>query len=74
MIEPAFGTIHASSVFTKNGVPQEKNTISPRIHKRKEKTIILLAKKEVIEHERIKKSLNKLQETLVRRSTPVAKQ
>ena len=55
MIEPAFGTIHASSVFTKNGVPQGKNTINPTIHKRKEKTIILLAKKEVIEHETMKK-------------------
>ena len=55
MIEPAFGTIHASSIFTKNAVPQGKNTINPTIHKRKEKTIILLAKKEVIEHERMKK-------------------
>ena len=55
MIKPAFVNIHASSVFTKNGVPQGKNTINPTIHKRKEKNIILLAKTEVIEHERMKK-------------------
>ena len=55
MIEPAFGTIHASSVFTKNGVPQRKNTINPTIQKRKKKNYNMIRKKIVIEHERMKK-------------------